>query len=220
LFILSKMARIRFKHTGLVLSWLLRGIGKSLHYEIVDRANVVHAQPREALIWVFWHNRMFLIPFIHQHWFPHVPGCILSSPSGDGQIIADVCEQFDLEAARGSSSKPEKGMSALIKLAEKVKAGYDVGITPDGPRGPCYNLNPGPLKLAQLTSARIMPVHVQYENWWEFKTWDRFQVPKPFSKARIVFEEPVSIPRRMSEEEFEAQRLAIEAKLRAGAVGF
>jgi len=213
------MARIRFQHTGLVLSWLLRGIGASLRYEVIDRAGLLKAQPREALIWVFWHNRMFLVPYLHQRWFPDIPGCILSSPSGDGKIIADVCEQFDLEAARGSSSKPEKGMSALIKLAEKVKAGYDIGITPDGPRGPCYQLNPGPLKLAQLTGARIMPAHVQYESCWEFKTWDRFQLPKPFSKVRIILDDPISIPRRLDEAQFEQHRRQIESVLRAGAVG-
>jgi hypothetical protein len=211
--------RIRFKHTGLVVSWLLRGVGASLRYEVIDRAGLLQAKPRETLIWAFWHNRMFLIPYIHQRWFPDIPGCILSSPSGDGQIIADVCAQFDLEAARGSSSKPEKGMSALIKLAEKVKAGYDVGITPDGPRGPCYQMNPGLLKLAQLTGARIMPAHVQYEKWWEFKTWDRFQFPKPFSKVRIILDDPMSIPRRMDEAVFEQCRTELEAKLRAGAVG-
>jgi lysophospholipid acyltransferase (LPLAT)-like uncharacterized protein len=159
---------------------------------------------------------MFLIPYVHERWFPHIPGCILSSPSGDGQVIADVCEAFGLEAARGSSSKPDKGMSALIRLAEKVKAGYDVGITPDGPRGPLYELHPGILKLAQLTGARIMPTHVSYEAKVEFSTWDRFQLPLPWSKVRIILDEPVALPRRLGEVEFEQARLTLQARLQPG----
>jgi lysophospholipid acyltransferase (LPLAT)-like uncharacterized protein len=101
-----------------------------------------------------------------------------------------------------------------------VKAGYDVGITPDGPRGPCYRLNPGPLKLAQLTGALIMPIHVQYDDPWEFKTWDRFQLPKPFSEARIILDQPVEIPRKLDETAFEQMRLDIEQTMQAGALGF
>ena len=209
--------KIRFKHTGRILAGLLRGIGSSLRYEVEDRAGILTSTaPREPLIWAFWHNRMFLIPYVHERWFPHIPGCILSSPSGDGQVIADVCEAFGLEAARGSSSKPDKGMSALIRLAEKVKAGYDVGITPDGPRGPLYELHPGILKLAQLTGARIMPTHVSYEIKVEFSTWDRFQLPLPWSKVRIILDEPVALPRRLGEVEFEQARLTLQARLQRG----
>ena len=206
--------KIRFKHTGRVVSWLLRGIASTLKYEVDDQAGVLTSTaPREPLIWLFWHNRMFLVPYLHQRWFPHIPGCILSSPSGDGQIIADVCAEFGLEAARGSSSKPDKGMSALIKLAEKVKAGYDVGITPDGPRGPLYQMHPGALKLAQLTGARIMTARISYESYWEFGTWDRFQLPKPFSKVRIALDPPVNVPRKVDETQFDSLRVALEAAL-------
>lgn len=209
--------KIRFQHTGKIASWLIRGIAETLTLEVIDHAKILRSRIRPPLIWTFWHNRMFLIPYLHELWLPDVPGCILSSPSGDGQIIADACAAFRLEAVRGSSSR--KGMSALITLAEKVKAGYDVGITPDGPRGPCYHLNPGPLKLAQLTGALILPIHVHYDEAWEFKTWDRFQLPKPFSKARIILDHPVEIPRKLDDAAFEQMRLSIEQTMQAGAHG-
>ena len=196
----------------------MRGIAETLTFEVIDNARILRSKIRPPLVWTFWHNRMFLIPYVHQLWLPDVPGCILSSPSGDGQIIADVCAEFRLEAVRGSSSR--KGMSALMSLAELVKKGYDVGITPDGPRGPCYRLNPGPLKLAQLTGAHIMPITVQYERAIRFKTWDRFQLPLPFSKVRLILGETMPIPRRMSEEDFEAKRLEIEQIMQAGALTF
>jgi Kdo2-lipid IVA 3' secondary acyltransferase len=212
------LAKIRIKNAGRYLAWLVRGISASLRYEVIDNAGVLTAQPREPVMWVFWHNRLFTVPYLKQRWFPHIPGCVLTSPSGDGQVIADVCADFDLEAARGSSSKPEKGMSALIKLAEKARAGFDIGITPDGPRGPCYSLNPGPVKLAQLTGMSIMPVHVQYDRPWRFRTWDAFQLPRPFSRARVILGEKISVPRRLNEEQFEQHRAALEAALREGAV--
>ena len=209
--------KIRFKHTGKAISWLMRGIAETLTFEVIDNARILRSKIRPPLVWAFWHNRMFLIPYVHQLWLPDVPGCILSSPSGDGQIIADVCAEFELEAVRGSSSR--KGMSALIALAEMVKKGYDVGITPDGPRGPCYQLNPGPLKLAQITGAHVMPVTIQYERKLTFKTWDKFQLPLPFSKVRIILGETIHIPRRISDEDFERTRQGIEETMRQAALG-
>jgi hypothetical protein len=207
--------KIRLKIAGKMISWLVRGIGSSLSYEVTDEAGVLTSTaPREPLIWVFWHNRMFVVPYLHQRWFPHITGCILSSPSGDGQIIADVCAEFGFQAARGSSSKPEKGMAALIKLAEMLKNGCDVGITPDGPRGPVYQLHPGPLKLAQLTGAQILPMQVDYESAWTFPTWDLFQLPKPLSKAHIKLHAPITIPRKLDEASFEQQRVDLETLLR------
>ena len=196
----------------------MRGIAETLTYEVIDNAQILRSKIRPPLIWTFWHNRMFLMPYIHQLWLPDVPGCILSSPSGDGKIIADVCAEFDFKAVRGSSSR--KGLSALITLADLVKEGYDVGITPDGPRGPCYHLNPGPLKLAQLTGAHIVPASVHYDRPWTFKTWDKFQLPRPFSKVRITLGETMSIPRRMTEDEFELKRQEVEQVMRAGALNF
>lgn len=208
------MAKIRIKSAGKIIAWLMRGIGATLTFEVEDRGGAFDTS-RRGMIWAFWHNRMFLIPWLHDHWFAHVPGTILTSPSGDGQIIADICESFGIEAERGSSSKPQQGMSALIALAGKVKEGYDIGITPDGPRGPCYQLQPGIIKLAQLTGGSILPVHIQYSHAIRFKTWDRFELPLPFAKVKITFDEQMTVPRRMTEEEYEHHRAALEDRLKA-----
>lgn len=203
------MAKIRIKNIGKYVALLMRGIGATLRFEAVDHARAFDTS-RTGRIWAFWHNRMFVIPYIHESWFAHIPGAILSSPSGDGQIIADACAAFGFEAARGSSSKPQKGLGALIMMAEKVKEGRDIGITPDGPRGPIYQLQPGIIKLGQLTGGSIMPVRVEYSRAIRFKTWDQFLLPLPFSKVRVIFEPPITVPRKMTEEEFEAQRLILE----------
>ncbi|SKA86885.1 hypothetical protein SAMN02745166_01368 [Prosthecobacter debontii] len=203
------MAKIRIKNVGKLVALLIRGIGGTLRFEVEDKAGAFNTQ-RPGWIWAFWHNRMFVIPYVHELWFAHIPGAILSSPSGDGQIIADACAQFGFEAARGSSSKPQKGLGALIMMAEKVKEGRDIGITPDGPRGPIYQLQPGIIKLGQLTGGTIVPVRVEYSRALRFKTWDQFLLPLPFSKVRVIFEPTITVPRKMTEEEFETQRLALE----------
>ena len=206
------MAKIRIRNLGKVVAWLIRAIGTTLRFEVEDRAGAF-APGRPGWIWAFWHNRMFVIPYIHDRWFAHIPGAILSSPSGDGQIIADACAEFGFEAARGSSSKPQKGLGALIMLAEKVKEGRDVGITPDGPRGPCYELQPGLLKLAQLTGGAIVPVRVEYSRALRFKTWDAFLLPLPFSRVKVIFEPLVTVPRKLDEATFEEHRLALQTVL-------
>lgn len=213
------MAKIRIKNVGKVIAWIMRGIGATLTFEVVDQAGAFDPK-RRGVIWAFWHNRMFLIPWLHDQWFAHVPGTILTSPSGDGQIIADVCGSFGIEAERGSSSKPQQGMSALIALTGKVREGYDVGITPDGPRGPCFSLQPGIVKLAQLSGGVIMPVHVNYSRSIKFKTWDRFELPLPFAHVKVTFAPGVSVPRRVGGEEFEAIRDSLEKTMIDGVEAF
>ncbi|MCA1964446.1 MAG: lysophospholipid acyltransferase family protein [Prosthecobacter sp.] len=210
------MAKIRIQNLGKAVAWLIRCIGRTLDFEVEDRAGVFD-RGRKNMIWAFWHNRMFVVPYVHDLWFPHIPGAILSSPSGDGQIIADACAQFGFEAARGSSSKPQKGLAALILLSQKLAEGRDVGITPDGPRGPMYQIQPGIIKLAQLTGGTIVPMRVLYSRAIRFRTWDQFLLPLPFSRVKIFFEPSLTVPRRMTEEEFEQYRLRLQATLAADA---
>ncbi|WP_395735685.1 lysophospholipid acyltransferase family protein [Prosthecobacter sp.] len=209
------MAKIRIKSAGKILAWFMRAIALTVRWKIRDDAGVFDSR-RLGCIWGFWHNRMFLFPWTHQEWFPNIDGTILTSPSGDGQIIADLCESFGIEAARGSSSKPEKGMSALITLAEKARKGHEIGITPDGPRGPIYQVQPGIIKLAQLTGVPIIPAHMHYSRALHFKTWDKFMLPLPFSTITLVLDPPLYIPRRMTEEEFEQKRKALEEAMLRG----
>lgn len=208
------MAKIRIRSAGKLLAWFMRGLGATLRVEVRDCAGGVFDPNRGEIIWAFWHNKMFLFPWLFEHWFPDRDGTVLTSPSGDGQIIADVCAEFDLIAARGSSSKPQKGMAALILLAERLKAGSDVGITPDGPRGPCHTLQPGLLKLAQLSGCPILPARVHYSRAHVFKTWDRFELPLPGAHVVIELGPWFHIPRRLSGEDFDRQRAGLENHLR------
>lgn len=136
----------------------------------------------------------------------------LISASRDGAFLSVVLNQFGVQAARGSSSR--RGPQALLELTTWAQRGYDVAITPDGPRGPCYKVQPGVIALAQLTGFPIVPV--TYKAAWkvQLKSWDRFQVPLPFSRCEVSFMKPFRVSREASEEEREGIRAQLEQVLR------
>ena len=123
------------------------------------------------------------------------------SRSRDGEIISRILRHFRIEAARGSSSK--KGNLAAREVIRKVtEEGCDVALTPDGPRGPRYRVQPGIVQIAQLTGRPILPV--SYEFGWrkELRSWDRMPVPYPFSRCRIVLKPMIHVPAELTPEEF------------------
>jgi lysophospholipid acyltransferase (LPLAT)-like uncharacterized protein len=206
------MAKIRLRSAGKWLAWLMRGMGLTMEVK-VEGAPGVFDPSRGPVIWVFWHSHMFLVPFMYRHWFPDRRGVVLTSPSGDGQVIADICARFGLLAARGSSSKPHTGRAALLLLHEQLREGYDVGITPDGPRGPRHVLQPGAVKLAQLSGCPIVTMAIRFSRSYPLPTWDRFEVPLPFAKSYVRIGPPIQVPRRLTEDEFEIWRARVEMEL-------
>ena len=104
----------------------------------------------------------------------------------------------------------------MVELVKWLRDGHDVVIIPDGPRGPRYDLQPGIIKLAQKTGAKIFPILVDYCNYWELRSWDRFRVPKPFSEVVVTLAPYETIDSDIDDETFEAERLRIEKVLLAG----
>lgn len=204
------MAKIRLKNPGRLVAGFMRGIGETIDCRIRNTAQVDADSP-ERFIWAFWHDSMFLMPWMWDTIFPARKAVILTSPSGDGEVIAQTCAAFRLLAARGSSSR--RGAQAMIELAKLARSGHDIGVTPDGPRGPRHHLNAGIIKLAQLTGLRIIPLHVEYQKAYTFNTWDGFQLPIPFSRVDIEFRPPITIPRDATEAQCEELRLHTQSRL-------
>jgi lysophospholipid acyltransferase (LPLAT)-like uncharacterized protein len=138
----------------------------------------------------------------------------LASASKDGAAIEAAVGVYGVGSVRGSSSR--RGVAALIALKKAAKSGKDLIITPDGPRGPRYSMQPGVIKLAQTTGLPLLPISLFFENCWRLKTWDRFVIPKPFSKMTLIFREPLEIPRQLGEDEFETVRLNLQKILLEG----
>jgi lysophospholipid acyltransferase (LPLAT)-like uncharacterized protein len=188
--------------------WLLQIWARTLRYEIEDRAAVIGTAPNERYIGALWHNRLLLFPFILKRYLPQREGAALISMSRDGAILADLVERFGYAVVRGSSSR--KGASAMRQLAEIIAAGKDVVITPDGPRGPAYELGQGIVYLAQQSGAAVVPVNMEYSSCWRVKSWDRFILPKPFSTVHVIFGEPHRVAQTSNEEDFERERQRLQ----------
>jgi lysophospholipid acyltransferase (LPLAT)-like uncharacterized protein len=187
---------------------LLQVWARTLRYQIDDRANVMGKPVDGNYIAALWHNRLLLISFVLKKFFPQRPGAGLISASRDGDLIADVTERFGFDVVRGSSSR--MGAAALLELSNVLSSGHDVLITPDGPRGPVYELGPGIIFLAQKTGAPVVPVNMEYSSCWRVKSWDRFIVPRPFSKVRVIIGQPQQIRSTSAPEEFETERLRLQ----------
>jgi lysophospholipid acyltransferase (LPLAT)-like uncharacterized protein len=199
--------------------WLVRilvaVIGSTLRYRIVDEAGLLANLPAAPVLVAFWHNRIFLMPHLfRKHWRTrrHARVAVLVSASKDGGLLAEVMAAFRLRCVRGSTSR--RGREALRELVGLVRDGYDIGITPDGPRGPRYVLQPGVIQLAQLTGAAILPVSYSLSRKITFNSWDRFMVPLPFARCTVRIGRLVSLPRDADAALGESKRRELEQTLR------
>lgn len=192
-------------------SVLVRALISTLRIHVVDRAYVLATPPDRPLLWTFWHNRLFMVPHLFEHYFAGRKGAALTSASKDGEIVAAFLTRFGIRPVRGSSSRG--GGRALVEMKRLIEDHYVMGITPDGPRGPRYSLTPGVVKLAQITHGCVLPIHIRYSAYWQLKTWDGFMIPKPFAEVEITLDELVEIPDTDSDEAFERERLYLEKVL-------
>lgn len=197
---------------GFTIAWLIRAVCVTLRFRVDDQAGILKQPHAGALIWAFWHNRVFSVPYVWRKFLRRRYGAVLTSPSGDGELIAQVMKQFGAAAVRGSSNK--RAAAALRELVTWVKADNDIAITPDGPRGPKYELQPGIIKVAQLTKIPIFPVHVRYAKCFRLKSWDGFMIPWPFSRVDVTFGKFHHVARTRSDEDFELERKKLEDLLR------
>ena len=186
----------------------------SLHtlyrYELVDPEGLL--AKTHGIIGICWHNRLFFFAAA----FPadvRKRTCAVVSASRDGQYIADFISILGLKSLRGSSSRG--GAKAQHQAVNALKAGYNVCFTPDGPRGPKYQMKNGPVQLASLMQTKILPVSINYSSCWAVKSWDNFQIPKPFSKVQVIFGTPVEVPPNLEREELEVYRKKAEDALMA-----
>jgi lysophospholipid acyltransferase (LPLAT)-like uncharacterized protein len=130
----------------------------------------------------------------HYRYYPSrpVPLSVLTSASKDGGWLAAFMRRFRMGAIRGSSSR--RGIAALLELAKHLRAGGDVAITPDGPRGPNYHIAPGVIFLAQREEVGIVPMEIQMSRYWRIgKRWEALWIPKPFSEITVTYHAPLLI---------------------------
>jgi lysophospholipid acyltransferase (LPLAT)-like uncharacterized protein len=217
---IPKSATIKTSRSSIVLghvaAFAMKLWSLTLRYNVNDQAGVIQPDINpKPVIFALWHNRIFTMPPIWQRTGGKKrTTVVLTSASRDGTTLAKAMEAFGIGAIRGSSSR--RAVAALIGMKNALLEGKDVCVTPDGPKGPRYQVQPGLLKIAQSTGSDIIPIHILYSSAWRLSSWDRFVIPKPFSKVTVVFDKPISIPKNLSEADFEAARLDLENCLLAG----
>lgn len=164
----------------------LRLLGLTCRFseEGIENYRLAHGEEGKA-IWVLWHNR--LLGPIPRHVRKNI-GVVISQ-SRDGEMISRVVEPFGYKALRGSSSRG--GAAALRGVLRHSKDGNIVAFTPDGPRGPRYTVHPGVAYAAQRTGLYVMPMGVSSSKKKVFGSWDRFQMPLPFSRIQLVYGKPL-----------------------------
>jgi len=165
------------------------------------------------LIYALWHGRLLMVPWVSARLAP-VHGDrtirVLASRSRDGELIARFARRFGLETVRGSSSRG--GAAALRGLAAALRAGDDVVVAPDGPRGPRHRVQPGLAALAAMTGAPVVPIAFAARPARTLDTWDAFMVPVPFARCALVFGDIVRVD---AKDDRDAARVRLESALTA-----
>jgi len=186
---------------------------RTLRYEIDDRAGVIGKPTDQNYIGALWHNRLLIFPFVLRRFFSNRRGAALISASRDGDLLADAIRRFGFDIVRGSSSR--LGASAILQLTDVLASGRDVVITPDGPRGPAYELGPGIIFLAQKSGAAVVPINMEYSSCWRLKSWDRFVLPRPFAKICVIVGQPHRVRSTNTVDDFEVERLRLQDTMMA-----
>jgi len=169
-----------------------------------------HLENGGKAIAAFWHQRIFGVIGYAKRFKIYSPSAIISK-SSDGELIAQVVIRLGIRPIRGSSSRG--GREALASVVEDLLINNFVVHAVDGPRGPKRVVKAGLIRMAQLSHAAIFPVYISADRAWIIKSWDRFIIPKPFSRISIQWDNPIFVPGEMDEAAFESLRLKIEERM-------
>jgi lysophospholipid acyltransferase (LPLAT)-like uncharacterized protein len=205
-----------------LVAWLIwamvNTISATVRYRIQDSGGFLTRDEVQQSIFCMWHNRLALSVKLYYNIGQKraaAPGLAgLVSASRDGALLSAIFQRFGVQPVRGSSSR--RGAQALVEMSTWAERGYDLAVTPDGPRGPRYVLADGAITLAQITGLPL--VLASYHLNWKIsvkKSWDQFQIPLPFARCDVHLGEIFQIPRELTDEQREKIRQNVEAELRA-----
>jgi lysophospholipid acyltransferase (LPLAT)-like uncharacterized protein len=189
------------------LLWI---VGLTWRFEVIAEDGVtpvVFGQKAGAEVYCFWHQCVLPCTM----YFRRSGAVILISRSFDGELITRILRMFGFDAVRGSSSRGSR--EGLLGLKNVIETGRTAIFTADGPRGPIYETKLGPIKLAQTTGAPIGAFHLQPERAWTMKSWDRFLVPKPFTRIIVSWAQWTHVPADLPADQFESKRQELNAAI-------
>ena len=193
-----------------IVWFLLTLVGRTWRFEVFAEEGVTpafHGFTPGREIYCFWHQCVLACAFYYRS----THATILISQSFDGELITRTLECFGYRAVRGSSSRG--GREGLIALRRVLNNRTPAIFTADGPRGPIHQSKMGPIKLAQLSQAPIGCFHLEPENAWSMRSWDRFQIPKPFTRIAVSWGRWINVPEDADATAQDALRLQLDASL-------
>ncbi|MDQ3820429.1 MAG: lysophospholipid acyltransferase family protein [Acidobacteriota bacterium] len=181
--------RLLIRAADIAFYILIRLIGRTVRFEVEGWENFEMASRDGHLpIYTFWHNRVFLAT----HFWQRRRIVVMTSQSFDGEYIARIIQRFGYGAARGSSTRG--GAGAIIEMVRLMRAGCPTAFTIDGPKGPRYVAKLGAVLLAKKTGNPVLPFSITSKSFWQAKSWDTFQIPKPFTRALVSIAPPIFVP--------------------------
>lgn len=189
---------------------LINLLGRTLRWRVegFQHFEGIHAAGQRPVM-AFWHGRILSATY----YFRRRGIVVITSENFDGEWIARIIERFGYGTARGSTSRG--GRRAMLQLVRDMAAGKAAGFTLDGPRGPARVAQPGAIWLARTTGHPVMPFHLEASSYWSLRSWDRTQIPKPFSTVALVIGEPMRVPADASDADLEQSRVELERRLKA-----
>lgn len=162
-----------------------------LYFTNKKRFHLPSTIPQEPIIFAFWHSDLLMQAYLYSK-FRKIPRAkVLISEHFDGQIIARTIKFFGTGSIHGSTTRG--GAKALIQGLKALSDGYDIGITPDGPKGPRYKVNDGVVIMAQKRQTKVIIYHCVPSRYWQLSSWDKFVVPKPFGRLDFYASEPIDL---------------------------
>lgn len=207
------MKRFKAKVEAFFMYLITRLIGATYRFDFRDREKfkeIGKIHPNGSYIIACWHQNIIASILANCH-RPHV--CIVS-PSNDGEHVALTLKFLGHVTARGSSSRG--GAQAMLEMIHYIDDGYPGAITVDGPRGPALQPKKGVFEIAKVTGAPIVPLITLPEKYWEFNSWDKFRLPKPFTKILVRYGEPMVIDKNVQASDWPRLSEELTAQLRNG----
>jgi len=204
------VSELKFETAGVLGTGLVSALFTTTRARRVGEGHYLRFREEGTpVIFVFWHGQ--LLPLIHYHRREDI--VVLVSEHADGEYIGRVLQRNGFRTVRGSSTRGgTRGLRALIRSA---RAGHDLALTPDGPKGPVRVFKPGALAAAQVSGLPIIPMAVGVSSGWRFRSWDGFLVPRPLSTIHIEYGPPVFVPREATRETLDALGLQLGDTLNA-----
>jgi hypothetical protein len=189
---------------------LVNALGRTLRWRVegLHHYDAIVASGRQPVM-AFWHGRILPATVF----FRGRGIVVITSENFDGEWIARIIERFGYGTARGSTTRG--GRRAMLQLVREMERGRPAGFTVDGPRGPARVAQPGAVWLAKATGNPVLPFHLEAARYWSVRSWDRTQIPRPFSRVALVVGEPIAVPPDASADELEGARAELATRLQA-----